>query len=96
VRLLRLAAWGLLIAGCGGGPEPVVPADFRTAWAEVRPCQESAEHELQFVRVRADGMAAAAYGDGVGGIRSAERCSSETEIRWLRVVLAGGEESLLR
>ena len=45
----------------------MVPADFRTAWAEVRPCQESAEHDLQFVRVRADAVAAATYGSGGGG-----------------------------
>ena len=44
----------------------MVPEDFRTAWAEVRPCQESAEHDLQFVRMRANGLAAATYGSGGG------------------------------
>ncbi len=55
-----------LLAGCPGDPplgDPLFPADYRATYTEVRNCRQSADHDLNMVRVLADPVALAAYSD---------------------------------
>jgi hypothetical protein len=55
----------ILAAGCSDpGPDTPVsllPADYATTFSEVRNCRRSADHDLNFIRILADGEAAPAY-----------------------------------
>lgn len=63
--MTALLAGALMLAGmgCDGstGPQPVFPADAERAWAEIRDCRHSHEHELRHIRVFASPTAAEPY-----------------------------------
>lgn len=54
----------LLLAGCGPDAPPGVPlfpADYRDTYVEVRNCRQSADHDLDNIRVLADPLAFSPY-----------------------------------
>ena len=51
---------GVTVA-CGPPVTPVFPADYSATYAEVRPCTQSADHALNFVKVLADPVARPTY-----------------------------------
>jgi hypothetical protein len=56
----------VLVAACGGDPEPLLPADYATTFVEVRDCRRSSDHDLRQIRIVADPAAAAVYGARTG------------------------------
>lgn len=58
---------GLFLAGCPQPPEPppdpFVPADYLATYVEVRSCRQSADHDLNNVRVLVDPAGLVAYRD---------------------------------
>ena len=65
---MRAARWFTIVLGllaaCGADVPPGVPlfpADYRDTYVEVRDCRQSADHDLDMIRVLADPLAAAPY-----------------------------------
>jgi len=79
-----------------GDPEPVFPADYRTAYTEVRDCRFSIEHGGVSIRVLANDVGAQAYLNGenplpVGSVILKEEyngssCSDDSALRLISVM----------